>query len=357
MGAEKFDKNFTNQSNSISGEKDTYQIPCAPFSLHGIKYSDEEDRFFRIEQDIAKSINSGVEYLAKNTAGGRLRFSTNSTTFGIKVEYDQLDAYTHMSLEGSCGFILKEELDGEMLFLKHFTPLYADKDGFSGEVSLRGGTMRDYVLYFPNYNVVKSLSVFVDKGAIVGSGKKYEDILPILYYGSSITQGACASRADNCYQAYVSEWRNIDYINLGFSGSARAEQTMIDYLTDIDCSLFVCDYDHNSPDTEHLKNTHYKLYCEYRKKRKDVPIIFISRPDFYKDDDSNLRRKIIYSTYLKAKRSGDKNVYFINGESLFTNKDRSHCTVDKAHPNDLGFYRIAKAIDKKISKIPSLNKK
>ena len=58
---------------------------------------------------------------------------------------------------------------------------------------------------------------------------------------------------------------------------------MVDYLTTIDCSLFVCDYDHNAPTVEYLRDTHYRLYERYRKVRPDTPILFISKPDIQND--------------------------------------------------------------------------
>jgi len=116
----------------------------------------------------------------------------------------------------------------------------------------------------------------LDKNARVNGGKKYRDELPILYYGSSITQGGCASRPDHAYQALIAKWNNIDYINLGFSGNAKGEDIMVDYLASMDCGLFVCDYDHNAPTAEYLKNTHYCLYKRYREKQPSwLPLVLV----------------------------------------------------------------------------------
>ena len=159
-------------------------------------------------------------------------------------------------------------------------------------------------MYFPLYNDVRALSISLDKNACVKSGKKYRDELPILYYGSSITQGGCASRPDQAYQALIAKWNNIDFINLGFSGNAKGEACMVEYLASIDCSLFVCDYDPNAPNAEYLSNTHYPLYERYRKARPNTPILFITKPDFKWDLEDETRHRIIYSTYKKQKRTG-----------------------------------------------------
>lgn len=72
------------------------------------------------------------------------------------------------------------------------------------------------------------------------------------FYGSSITQGGCASRPGADYVSVLSRILNVDVVNLGFSGSARGERTMAEYLSALDCSVFVMDYDHNATDATEL---------------------------------------------------------------------------------------------------------
>ena len=91
------------------------------------------------------------------------------------------------------------------------------------------------------------MQIGLKEGAAVQGGRAYRKGGPVLYYGSSITQGGCASRPDNCYPAYISQWTNTDYINLGFSGNGKAEPAMVEYLASLPCRAFVCDYDHNAP--------------------------------------------------------------------------------------------------------------
>ena len=213
--------------------------------------------------------------------------------------------------------------------------------------------MRDYILYFPLYNPVRSLSIGLEKGARVDHGKKYKDIKPILYYGSSITQGACASRPDNCYQAMIEKWNNVDFINLGFAGNAKGEDAMADHLASIDCSLFVCDYDYNAPTVEHLKKTHYRLYERYRKARPTTPILFLTKPDLWGEDEKE-RERVVRKTYKKALAAGDKNVYFMAGKYFYPNDIRESCAVDGCHPADLGFYFMAKKIYKKMQEIDGI---
>jgi lysophospholipase L1-like esterase len=138
---------------------------------------------------------------------------------------------------------------------------------------------------------------------------------------------------------------DCNYINLGFSGSARGEEIMAQYIAGIKMSAFVLDYDHNAPTIEHLENTHEKFYRIIRASNKELPIIILSKSDFENAAEENKKRRdIIYKTYIDAIKEGDENVFFIDGELMFGIKDRDSCTVDGCHPNDLGFMRMAEVI-------------
>ncbi|MBQ7308376.1 MAG: hypothetical protein IJW82_07625 [Clostridia bacterium] len=350
MNLQDIDKAFALNQNIKHQDMVYYSIPNDNFDLYGVFYDKKTSQFTRMDLSVASKVNNGVKVLATNTSGGRLKFSTNSTRLEINVTYNQLNVMSHMAIEGSSGFMLLEENNCETIgFCKMLPPTSDQKTGYNLSVELPKGKMRDYVLWFPLYNQVKSLTIGLDKDCKVSNGKKYKEIKPILYYGSSITQGGCASRPDNSYPALISKWTNVDFVNFGFSGSGLAEENMINYLAQIDCSLFVCDYDHNAPNVDYLEKTHYRLYEIFRKVKKDIPILFLSAPSNSFDNVSRKdRKKVIKNTYIKAKSQGDNNVYFIDGESLLGKKDRINCMVDNCHPTDLGFYRMAKKIYQKI---------
>ncbi len=260
-----------------------------------------------------------------------------------------------MPLTGSSGFSLFEKTEtGEERHIANLAPLPTDAEGFIAETKLLGGKMREYVLYFPLYNRVDKLSIALDKDATVRKSNPYRNVLPILYYGSSITQGGCASRPDTSYQAIICKRNHIDFINLGFSGNAKAEEEMVAYLASLDCSLFVCDYDHNAPTVEYLQSTHFRLYQLYRKVRPNVPILFISRPDTFREEGGVERDKIVRTTYLKAKAQGDKNVYYLAGRNFYGKRSCSVFAVDGCHPTDYGFAMMAEKIYKKMCTIDKI---
>ncbi len=351
MKIQEIDKNFDTRTETGVEKRDCYTIPDPAFSLHGVRYDEERNYFVRMDASVAEKVSEVLEVVARGTTGGRMSFATDSSVLQISVTYKGLWNMEHMPLSGSSGFSLFEETKKGWRFVKFLAPRPCDLNGFTAETALEGGKMKNYLLYFPLYNTVNSLSVGLTKGAGVQPTQIYKDVAPILYYGSSITQGGCASRPDTCYPALISKKNNIDYVNLGFSGNAKGELIIAEYLAGLDCSLFVCDYDHNAPSAEYLQNTHYAFYERYRSLRPNTPILFISKPDVDGDKEGKQRIKIIRDTYLKAKKAGDKKVYFLSGADFYKGKDRGEFTVDGCHPTDLGFSVMAAKVYKKIVKI------
>ena len=203
---------------------------------------------------------------------------------------------------------------------------------------------------FPLYSNLTKLYVGLEQGASLKEAPNYTYEVPIVSYGSSITQGGCASRPGNCYQHFLTRQFDCDHWNLGFSGSARAEDVMIDWVRQLKMSVFLYDYDYNSLTKEHLAATHEKMFLAVRETQPDLPIIMMSRPKYYLSEYEKLRLEIIRTTYENAKVRGDQNVYFIDGPTLMADiKDNG--TVDNCHPSDSGFASMAKAITPVLGKI------
>ena len=112
---------------------------------------------------------------------------------------------------------------------------------------------------------------------------------------------------------------DTDIINLGFAGSAKGEPTIVNYLASLDPSVFFIDYDHNSPSEEHLKSTYKPLYDGIRAKHPDTPIVMVTSCNVEFMYHGNERKEIIYDVYKEAIANGDKNLYFIDGATLFEN--------------------------------------
>ena len=208
--------------------------------------------------------------------------------------------------------------------------------------------MRSYTINFPVHAVVESLEIGLAPEATIKEAIPYRDIKPVIFYGSSIVHGSVSSRPGNIYPTILSRELNLDFMNIGFSGNAKGEPVLAEYLATLPMSIFVCDYDHNAPTVEHLEETHYRFYEIIREKNPDVPYIMITRPYYWtsirNSEDILKRRDVIMSSYIKARKSGDKNVYFIDGMSFNVAPHQYELTVDDVHPNDSGFVRMADSI-------------
>ncbi len=312
----------------------------APLRIHGLAVV-EGEKFWRLPEYLIDNVNEGVCTLARHTAGGRIRFRTDSPYIAYRAKSFGGGQMPHMPLTGSNGTDLF--VDG--VSYTTFRPNSAREQWFEGVADMRSAGMHDIELNLGLYNGYTEIYVGVQAGSSVEAPRPYTVEKPVVFYGSSITQGGCASKPGSCYTAFVARWLDADHINLGFSGSGKGEVNMAEYIASLDMSAFVLDYDHNAPDAEHLKKTHYRFYEIVRKAQKDLPMIMVSRPDTDRSpDDADRRREIILSTYLTARANGDRKVWFVDGRTLFGGRDRDCCTMDSTHPNDLGFYRMAEAI-------------
>ena len=319
-------------------------IKKPPFKIYGVFY--DNGKFRRIPQKVAKSVSDGVYALHANTAGVRVRFKTDSPYVAIHAKMTGIGKMPHFALTGSAGFDL-------YIFEKYyntFVPPFEIKDGYESILCFDSSRMREITVNFPLYSDVEELYIGVSKDASVVSAEPYSIERPIVYYGSSITQGGCASRPGNSYESIISRRLNADYINLGFSGNAKAEDEIAEYISKLEMSAFVYDYDHNAPTVEHLNKTHEKMFETIRKAKPNLPIIMLSRPKFILTDDEEKRLNIIKATYRNAVENGDKNVYLIDGRTLMKSAE-CEGTVDNCHPNDLGFMSIANELGELLQKI------
>lgn len=318
-----------------------YNALSEPFKIYGIYM--EDGKFRRLPEKVAESVSNGVWILHANTAGGRVRFRTNSPYVAINVKMGEIGKMPHFPLAGSAGFdVYRNDGNGEE-YVRTLMPPFNIESGYESLISFDDEVMRDVTINFPLYSEVKELYIGLDENAVVEAPTPYIDKKPMVYYGSSITQGGCASRPGNCYQGYICRTFNCDYINLGFSGNAKAEDEMIDYIKKLDMSIFVYDYDHNAPSVEHLKNTHEKMFKAIREAHPDIPIILMSAPIWNPSGDWKDRRDIVEQTYRNALAAGDKNVYFVDGKALMSLCENNG-TVDNCHPTDLGFYSMARVL-------------
>lgn len=347
---EKLDQNFAVRTD-IGEELHFYSCLDAPFRVYGLMASGQG--FIRMPEDIAKNVNENVSVLFRNTAGGRVRFRTDSPRIAIRAKMANIGRMPHFALTGSAGF----DLYGDGRFLGTFVPPCTIEDGYESALALFGIRQREITIHFPLYSDVISLEIGLCAGASLLPADEYRTEKPVVYYGSSITQGGCASRPGNCYENIISRRLGCDHINLGFSGGARGEEVIASYIAGLSMSAFVYDYDHNAPSPEHLRNTHSRMFQIIRDQNPRLPVVMVSRPQPNPTGEEYERLGIITATWQKALESGDRNVYFVDGTMMLHQFGGDGGTVDACHPNDLGFMCMANAIGAVLEKIlPSRSK-
>lgn len=348
------DKNFSTET--VVSEGVFLSVDEAPFRIYGLAGKDENG-YYRMPQDVADATNEGVSRLCRMTAGGLIRFRTDAQTVAVKVCGPvNCGIMPHMPLTGSAGFDLY--VDGN--FSGGFPPPVPPTDyACEREVNIGGAPaakgFHEITVHMPLYGAYKDVFIKVSEGASIlpTQGFKNDD-KPIVFYGSSITQGGCASRPGLAYSNMLSRATNTYCRNLGFSGNARGETVMADYLASLDMTYLVLDYDYNSPVRE-LFERHKAFYDRIRAARPDLPILLASCiPGFEartRNFDHNLRRGIIRATYETARKEGDTRVHFINGADFFTEMPFDDCTVDGIHPNDIGMLFMAKGFRKGLREL------
>ncbi len=339
----KRDKNFIIETNIERDGIKFYDAKSAPICLYGIIHDGELYR--RMPKEAGEAVSEGVSVGSKNTAGGRIRFITDSPYIILKSQVPGITNMSHMPSSGSSGFDLYVREEGRENYKKSYIPSHGVTT-FDGVVDFSEKRERLITVNFPLYNEVIDLYVGIHEDAVLKPAPDYTVKLPMVSYGSSITQGGCASRPGNAYQAIVSRRYDSDFVNLGFSGCAKGEPAMKDYLGTLEMSAFILDYDYNAPTPQHLEETHKPIYEAVRKKNPDIPILMLARPQYF-DTARGVawRNEIVKKTYDFAVENGDKNVYFISSHELCEYCE-DNGTVDGCHPNDLGFRAMADAIIK-----------
>ena len=346
MDISKIDKNFKIETKIEREGLKFYDVDQAPFKVCGV-YRDG-DHYVRMPADVAKSVSDGVYGLHTHTAGGRVRFVTNSPYVAISVKVNNAYKMPHFTFTGSIGC----DMFSGTRYIGTIVPPTNVTTEYEGVINVPFDDEREYTINMPLYSGVDKIYIGIKDGSVLKAAPDYEIATPIVYYGSSVTQGGCASRPGNAYQNIISRELDADFTNLGFSGSARAEDEIANYIATLDMSAFVYDYEYNAGTFEHYKNTHERMFKIIREKNPDLPIIMVSRPKYYlTPNERRFFEEVLMVTYNNAVAAGDKNVYYVDGQTFFPPEMREMALVDNVHPTDVGFLCMARVIGNKLKEI------
>ena len=333
-----------------------YSIFEEPFEIYGLD-EDSYPQLLRMPHEVAKALNQHIEIvLNRCTSGGRVRFKTNSPKIYIKVKTKVYGTDIHPignTTMNRHGFDMYLDKPNSHEFFGTFTFGFNDRYEYVAAREVGGGE-KELTINMPLVGAVESMEIGLEEGSTLSRHTPYKHQKPIVYYGSSITQGECVSRPGKLYSHVISRKYDTNFKCLGLSGSCKAEMPIAEYMAGLDMSAFVCDYDHNAATVEYLKDTHYRLYETIRAKNPDVPYFMITKPDYRYSHEENLRRCVIMESYIRAYTGGDRNVYFIDGTAFFNGMELRECTFEGCHPTDEGHKKMADYIGDVIAKVLNL---
>lgn len=348
--------NMNNKKYLILNPKTTNQI-----SIYGLPYFETERTYLRIQEkdySLVNQLSESLAILTKNTAGCLVAFYAISNYFAIQVKGLKHFHMTHMAYTGQAGFDLymgKDAFDLSFYQTCKFnvsdeTYYYTFFENLTQEKKL-------FVLYFPLYASIEELNLFFDDNALV---EPCTNLFPkgrIVFYGTSITQGGCASRPGMSYPSIISRKIQYECINYGFSGNGKGQIEMAELVAKIkDVKLFVLDYEANADEDNLLQKTLEPFIKTIWSYHPMTPILVISKimmSKEYHNQNSNEKYRSLYlfqKRLIQALQKENSNLFFLNGQKLLAPMYHE-ATVDGIHPTDLGFYQMAEKIVKKINQI------
>lgn len=325
------------------------------FAIGGITHpSQNHGEYYRLDAMNQEAYAETVAYYAKHTSGATVRFRTDAQQLALRVSLrSPHTSMLHMADRGAYGFDVYVGEGAQRKYAGEPLQLFTHEEGFTEYLALPAGN-KEVLINLPLYSGVSSVEIGLPDGASLHepAARTYGTIA---FYGSSITQGACASRPGSAYANIICRTLDADCMNLGFSGAAMGEPEVAAYIASRPISAFVLDYDHNHT-VEGLEETHYAFYETVRSAHPDIPIVMVSQPVFTVPASAEQlqRQSIIEASYRRALENGDQNVFYVCGSDFFCDERVDLYTVDMLHPNDLGHYHMAQAIGKVLEE--ALNK-
>ena len=335
---------------------DTRHDPLNSLSeIEGQGWSDMA--YNRLPDHAETMVRNRVWSLSRHAAGLSIRFKTTADSIEIDYEVDENHAMDHMPATGVSGVDLygKDDLN-EWLW-------YRGNSSFDTVITYRYKTEnspkigREYQVYLPLYNTCKNLRIGIPKGATIEFLPQREE-KPIVVYGTSIAQGACASRPGMAWTNILGRKLDHPVVNLGFSGNGCLEMEVLELMTEIDAKVFALDCLPNlSPNEEHTEEEIKKRLrnsVRYIRNERPDATILLTQHAGYGDGAVDGARKEVYETlnrwtnavFSALQREGVKNLYLLSKSEINLLND---AFVDGTHPTDLGMENYARAYAEKLS--------
>ena len=302
----------------------------------------------RLPGRLKSTFRPPVWSLARSPSGARIRFRSDTKILSLRLEYPSTPKMANMHAYGQTGVDLYA--DGV-----YFSTAVADLEAKPGKIYERvlldlpnaPRVEREITLYLPLYMPVKVRGIGLDPEAKVTPAKPFARAKPVVFYGTSITQGGCASRPGLSYEAILGRRLNIDFVNLGFSGNGLGEPEMASAVAEIDAACFVLDFGANHKTGEAMRAVYAPFLDAVRARHPATPIVVMTPLYTAREErmpslklDWQQRRDYISQVVRQRIKAGDKQLFLVDGARLL-GSNPGDGLVDGGHPNDLGFSRMA----------------
>jgi hypothetical protein len=323
-------------------------------TIEGRGWTDTTSPYYRLPDRAEAVVRPPVWDLAGNSAGIAVRFVTDATEIRAKWELTSANlAMNHMAATGVSGLDLYVRLNGRWRFLAVGRPGAQSNEATLVSEMPKG--KREYILYLPLYNGVSSVRIGVPQGNTLEPAPPRErGARAVVFYGTSITQGGCASRPGMAYPAIIGRALDIEAINLGFSGNGRGEPEIADLLAELDPAVFVIDPLPNMAGDTVYERLGYMLKTLHAR-RPNTPVILVEHPIFTPAFTVEKGRAASKGWNEPLRRLYDENapawkgrLHYVRCDDLYGSDGEA--TVDGIHPTDLGFLRMATVLEPAIRK-------
>jgi len=316
--------------------------------VEGQGWTDTKDPFDRFPARAEPAVRKPVWDLSRDSAGLAVRFVTDAATIHARWTLrKQRLAMPHMPATGVSGLDLYVKLPTGWHWVANGRPEKTSNE----QVLLKNwpGGSREYMLYLPLYNGVTSVEIGVPAGATIEPAPaRSTDVHPVVFYGSSILQGGCASRPGMAYPSIVGRRLDWPTINLGFSGNGKSEPEIASLFAELDPAVYVYDSLPNLS-VEEARERVEPFLRVLRKAHPKAPIVLVENAIYTDVQFADQRRtvvaeknRILRAVYDKLRKEGDKHLSYVPAGKLYGGDGEA--TVDGTHATDLGFMRMADTI-------------